>query len=287
MLGKPARMKEVCQLKHLFEEVAMPITSVSSGKVEQVAEGVYALCVQIVNVCYLDAANGWVLVDCGMTAGEAMIMEQAAKLYGADRPPQAIIVTHGHFDHIGSLPALLNTWDVPVYAHELELPYLRGETAYPPGDPTVDGGLVSELSPLFPHDGLHLGDRVQPLTADSLAKLLPGWQSVHTPGHTPGHLSLFRESDRTLVAGDAFVAVKQESLYRVFSQKAEISGPPRYMTTDWASAEDSVAKLANMEPAAVITGHGHAMRGDAMLASLKRLAENFRALAVPERGRFV
>ncbi len=265
----------------------MPVTSVSNGKAERVTDDVHALCVQIVNVCYVTTTDGWVLIDCGMIKGEGMIAEQAALLYGADRPPQAIILTHAHFDHIGALPALLKIWDVPVYAHELELPYLRGEKAYPPGDPTVDGGLISEMSPMFPHDGLQLGNRVQPLTDQVLAKLLPGWRYIHTPGHTPGHVSLYRESDRTLLAGDACVTVKQESLYRVFTQAIELNGPPRYMTTDWASAEQSVIKLAQLAPATLVTGHGHVMHGSTMREALKRLAENFKELAVPEQGRFV
>jgi len=83
------------------------------------------------------------------------------------------------------------------------------------------------------------------------------------------------------------VTVKQESLYRVFTQQIELHGPPRYMTTDWLRAENSVKRLAKLSPATVITGHGHAMRGEAMLRDLNELAERFRELAVPERGRFV
>ncbi|WP_217582322.1 MBL fold metallo-hydrolase, partial [Lysinibacillus sp. GbtcB16] len=78
------------------------------------------------------------------------------------------------------------------------------------GDSTVNGGLITELSPLFPNHGINIESRVKALPADSTIPGLPEWQWVHTPGHTPGHISLFREKDRSLIAGDAFVTVKQE-----------------------------------------------------------------------------
>lgn len=74
---------------------------------------------------------------------------------------------------------------------------------------------------------------------------MPGFRWIHTPGHTLGHISLFRDEDRALIVGDAFVTVKQESLYKVLIQKKEISGPPRYFTTDWLAAWDSVKKITS------------------------------------------
>ena len=59
----------------------------------------------------------------------------------------------------------------------------------------------------------------------------------------PGHISLFREKDGALIAGDAFVTVKQEFLYKVLTQEQEISGPPRCFTPDWVQAFESVKKL--------------------------------------------
>lgn len=90
---------------------------------------------------------------------------------------------------------------------------------------------------------------------------MPGWHWIHTPGHTPGHVSLFREDDRCLIAGDAFVTVKQESLYAVATQEQEIHGPPAHFTPDWAAARQSVERLARLPPAIAATGHGTPMRG--------------------------
>src|SRR5919107_1012291 len=60
--------------------------------------------------------------------------------------PAAVVLTHGHFDHVGSLEALLEAWDVPIYAHPLERPYLTGVSPYPPPDPLVGGGMMAFAS---------------------------------------------------------------------------------------------------------------------------------------------
>ena len=92
------------------------------------------------------------------------------------------------------------------------------------------------MSPLFPNDAISLGSYIKPLPEDGSIPNLPDWQWLHTPGHSPGHVSFFRNSDRTLITGDAFVTVKQESLYKVLIQDKELSGPPKYLTTDWDEA---------------------------------------------------
>src|SRR5690606_21003093 len=142
-------------------------------------------------------------------------------------------LTHGHFDHVGAIIDLIERWKVPVYAHQLELPFLTGKQDYPKPDATVEGGWVAKMSPLFPHEGIDISEHVSALPEDGTIPHMSGWKWIHTPGHTPGHVSIYRESDQVLIAGDAFVTVKQESLYKVLTQEQEISGPPRYLTTDW------------------------------------------------------
>jgi glyoxylase-like metal-dependent hydrolase (beta-lactamase superfamily II) len=115
---------------------------------------------------------------------------------------------------------------------------------------------------------------------------MPGWRWLHTPGHTPGHVSLWREADRTIIAGDAFVTTRQESAYAVTVQKPEMHGPPMYYTTDWDKARTSVEQLAALEPELAVTGHGPAMRAAQLRAALHELARDFDRL-IPERGKYV
>jgi glyoxylase-like metal-dependent hydrolase (beta-lactamase superfamily II) len=128
---------------------------------------------------------------------------------------------------------------------------------------------------------------VQPFPEDGAVPGMPGWRWIHTPGHTEGHVSLWRESDRTLIAGDAFITTKQESAYAVATQRPELHGPPMYFTPDWVSAASSVRKLAALQPELVITGHGRALQGPEMRQSLDTLARDFEKVAVPEHGRYV
>jgi glyoxylase-like metal-dependent hydrolase (beta-lactamase superfamily II) len=273
-----------------FEHTFLPVTSVTSGLGQSVKPDIYCVSIQIVNVCLIgdpEQPNEWVLVDAGMPHSVDNILDAVKERFGEVHKPKSIVLTHGHFDHVGALADLLEKWDVPVYAHELEIPYLTGKANYPPGDPTVDGGLVSEMSPLFPNHGIDLGNRVEKLPSDGSVPGMKGWKWIHTSGHTPGHVSLFRDEDRSLIAGDAFVTVKQESLYKVIMQEQEISGPPKYFTTDWETAWESVKKLEKLKPEVAITGHGLPMKGKDLSQELGKLTREFDRIAIPEEGRYV
>ncbi|RYD76699.1 MAG: MBL fold metallo-hydrolase, partial [Sphingobacteriales bacterium] len=263
-------------------------------KVYNAAEGVYSFKIVFVNVIMVATGTNeetnkpnWVLIDAGLKGYSKKIMRIAAKQFGEGNPPQAIILTHGHFDHIGTLKKLLKVWDVPVYCHRLELPYLTGRSAYPPQDPTVDNGLMAMVSRVYPTDSIDLGNQVFPLPASGEVPHMPNWVWHHVPGHSPGQIALFRESDRTLISADAFVTTKQESAYAVMTQRRQINGPPAYFTIDWLAAEQSVVHLERLRPEVVISGHGRPMEGSKMRKELRTLAHNFQEMAVPEHGRYV
>jgi glyoxylase-like metal-dependent hydrolase (beta-lactamase superfamily II) len=265
-------------------------------ELEQLTADVVRLRIAFVNVYFAGAprpageahsATPWALVDAGLSIGTARILDAAADRFGADARPAAVILTHGHFDHVGALEPLLGVWDVPVYAHPLELPFLTGQAEYPPPDPTVGGGAMARLSPLFPRKGVDLESRVKPLPSNGDVPGMPGWRWIHTPGHAPGHVSLFRATDRVLIAGDAVTTTRQESLYAVMTQKQELNGPPAYFTIDWEAARRSVATLASLKPAIVATGHGRPMQGAAIADELTHLARDFDRRARPSQGRYV
>ncbi|ASS96747.1 hypothetical protein BS1321_24275 [Peribacillus simplex NBRC 15720 = DSM 1321] len=90
-----------------------------------------------------------------------------------------------------------------------------------------------------------------------------------------------------MIAGDAFVNVRQDSLYKVITQEKEIAGPPRYLTTDWEAAKESVKSLESLKPAVAITGHGYPVEGKELEMGLSKLAKEFDSLAKPDHGKYV
>ncbi len=245
----------------------------------------------IVNVVFFGKANAgpnaWVLIDAGVPGTAGIIRRAAEERFGKDARPAAIIMTHGHFDHAGALETLAKEWDVPIYAHELELPYLNGSASYPPPDPSVGGGMMALLSPMYPRGPYAVYRWLQSLPSDGSVPHMPAWKWIHVPGHTPGQVALWREGDRVLLSADAFITTRQESAYAVAVQKPELHGPPAYYTQDWEASRMSVERLAALEPELVISGHGPAMQGPEMRAALQLLARDFDKIAVPDDGKYV
>ena len=237
----------------------------------------------VVNACLVGNPNDkWVLVDAGLENSSDFILKCVEKRFGKDSRPEAIVLTHGHFDHVGSVIKLSELWNVPVYIHKLEMPYVTGKKDYPLADPTVDDGLVAKMSPTFPHTSIDISSHAVALPDNGSIPCMPGWRWIHTPGHTHGHISLFREKDRVLIVADAFCTTKQESLLSVVTHHEQISGPPKYLTEDWKAAEDSVRRLMELKPSLAITSHGEPMKGDELTIHLEMLVNDFDEIAKPE-----
>lgn len=256
-------------------------------ELERIAPDVYGLSVLIVNVyAFAQPSGQWMLLDCGLPLSTGRIRRWAEEQFGENARPQAIVLTHGHFDHTGAVEDLSREWNVPVYAHPLETPYLSGESEYPPPDPSVGGGLMALLSKMYPRGPVNVGSKLKLLPEDGTVPGFADWRWIHTPGHTPGHVSFFCERSGVLLVGDAF-ATRQESFLAAVTQPAGLYGPPAYFTTDWDAARESVKRLAALRPSTVAAGHGRPLSGADVADSLEKLASDFDVIARPQHGRYV
>jgi glyoxylase-like metal-dependent hydrolase (beta-lactamase superfamily II) len=252
---------------------------------DNIAPGLCGLRIAFVNVFGVSHEDGsWTLIDAALPLSAGRIKSWAEEKFS--RAPNAIVLTHGHFDHVSAAKELAQEWDIPVYAHSLEFPYLTGDKEYPAPNWKAGGGMMSVLSPALPKGPIAIGNRLRALPGEgaelSLAEL-PGWTLLHTPGHTPGHVSFFRKADKTLLVGDAFCTTKPESFFEAaLAQDTELHGPPAYFTSDWAAARVSVQKLAALEPTVVAPGHGKPLKGPDLPAALHKLANDFERIAVPD-----
>lgn len=266
---------------NIFREQVISLDSIAAG-----IQGLRIIFVNVFGITHADGA--WTLIDSGPPFSEHVIRNWAEDHF--DGPPNAILLTHGHFDHASCAGELAAHWNVPVYAHSEERPYLNGEWEYPAPNFAAGGGLISLLSPVLPRGPMNIGDRLHDLPNGKQRQTaiaeMPGWLIVHTPGHTPGHVSLFRPEDRTLLAGDAFCTTKPESFFEAaITQEAELHGPPAYLTSDWAVARQSVQLLADLEPRTVAPGHGRPIAGPNTSEAIRELALHFDEVAIPANRR--
>ncbi len=264
----------------------IPLSHDQVTPLETIAPSVAGLRIIFVNVFAVTHRDGsWTLIDAALPYSESMIRGWVEKHFPT--PPSAILLTHGHFDHVSAAGALAEHWNVPIYAHPLEFPYLTGQKEYPAPNVGAGGGLMTLLSPLYPRGPVDLGNRLRPLPVAIAGPValdeMPDWQILHTPGHTPGHVSFFRPEDATLIVGDAFCTTKAESFFEAaLAQQTELHGPPAYFTSDWNQARNSVQLLAALGPTVVAPGHGRPLSGTDVPAALRKLAAEFDQIAVPK-----
>ena len=143
---------------------------------------------------------------------------------------------------------------------------------------------MAQMSRLMPDHGYDFSDRLRELSADGGLPGPPGWRWLHTPGHTPGHVSLYRGTDGVLLAADAFATMNLDSWSAYLTRERELSRPSPPFTFDWGAAHRSIEKLAELEPRVVAAGHGLAITGENVAYRLRKFTASF---APPRMGRYV
>lgn len=183
-----------------------------------------------VHAALLWNADHLALVDTGVPGQLDVIREALEKAGFSLEQLTHVIITHQDRDHIGSLPELIRATNgkVKVLAHEVGIPYLAGEI------PLIKSGITAE--PVKVDIVLHDGDAL-PFGG--------GLRVLHTPGHTPDHISLYHVPSKTLISGDVLV-----------SNNGNLLPPEVKFTPDYPQALNSVGKLAADDIETVITYHG-------------------------------
>jgi glyoxylase-like metal-dependent hydrolase (beta-lactamase superfamily II) len=229
-----------------------------------------------------ESGPGWVLIDTAWSRRGWTIRAAAESLFGPGTRPAAILLTHIHPDHSGSALQLAGGWRVPVYVHPDELPMAAGGYQREYANP-LDRWLVGPLLRLMPRGRVEAARQNNSLegtaqAADPIAGVpgLPDWECIPTPGHTPGHVAVFRRRDRVLITGDAVLTVNVNSMRDLMFNRHRVSGPPWITTWDWEAAQRSIAVLAGFEPNVLAPGHGRPMTGPDTAARLRAYAGTFR-----------
>jgi glyoxylase-like metal-dependent hydrolase (beta-lactamase superfamily II) len=191
-----------------------------------------------------------ILIDTGMPGQYEQIKSAMMEVGVPYEKLTSIILTHQDLDHIGSLPELIQQSpnEIEVYAHALDQPYIEGLLPLIKTDPNRMSEeewakLPEQMKSLYknpPKAKIH-----HTLVDGQELPFFGGLSIIFTPGHTPGHISIYHKQSKTLVAGDALV------IYNGI-----LSGPVPRNTLDMEMASNSLRKLLNLEIENIICYHG-------------------------------
>ncbi len=211
-----------------------------------------------------DKKDGATLIDTGVPGSDAAIGEHLTRLGLKWKDIRRIIITHQDIDHIGGASAAVKASNAEVLAHSDDIPYIQGERRLLKMDPARVEAMVQTLPAEQRERARQLfasPPKVQVDRALADGEELPfggGMVVIHTPGHTPGHISIFLRAERLLISGDALRA-----------ENGALQGPSPSATPDLAQATASLLKLLDYPIDRVLCYHGGLSRPGA----LKRLRE--------------
>ena len=217
-------------------------------KTFEIMPQVYQLTTRGVNI-FLITEKELTLIDTGFHGSSRKVADFIGSLGRSVEEISLIIITHNHFDHAGGLAELRKLTRAKVAAHKADISNTESQLPYP--------GVIRRLLRIPTFYALHSVFSVTPSDVDiqleggEVFKPLGGLEVVHTPGHTPGSISLFSPQNKLLIVGDALN--KRRKILRL---------PPKMVSTDLAQAIDSVKRMARLDFDILCFGHGWPLTGD-------------------------
>lgn len=195
---------------------------------------------------YLLEDDDLTLVDTGFIGRAGQILGKVAKLGYEPSDIARIIITHHHADHIGSLAILKKVTQAKVLAHPADAPYIDGRLPQPgAAGPRWLGKAFRHFQWLWSAIATPVDVLVN--EGDELP-ILGGIKILHTPGHTPGSISLFCPGRRLVIAGDVIV------------HRFGLRLPSKTFTADIVQEVSSVGRIANLDFDIICFGHGLPLR---------------------------
>jgi len=226
-----------------------------SFSVNEAAPGIWQVRLPWVVAYILTDGKTWSLVDSGIRWDRPRLLQAVASLNLRPADCHSVLLTHGHCDHAGNAAYFADTFNAPLHAHADECIYIQTRRTYVPRGwrALSKQGVMFALGELFwpvrrrrVDVLLHDGDCVE--TPAGTLKVL------HTPGHTPGHISFYRECDKVLLSGDAIINVIP------FKRVEGLTLPLPIFSGDTELARRSAMRLAELEPEVLLPGHGRVIR---------------------------
>lgn len=216
----------------------------------RLAEGVYRLeSTGFVNAYLIVGDRDLTLVDAGPERRfPDIVAELKANGYSFNDVGR-VVVTHAHADHAGGLYPLLEARPVKVFAHPAEAPVLARRERTAPLSAPLGGLLYAAFDRVL---GRGPVDSTLPADSGTPVRGLPQWQVLHTPGHTPGSISLYEPVRQILLCGDALAV-----------SDGKVRAVPDWLHHDPALARKTVVMLGKMDVDILGCGHGEEVRGGA------------------------
>lgn len=216
------------------------------------AEGIYRIPTMgdfINSFAFVEDDGSVTLVDCGVKRAPKKIVAALASIGKHPSDVQRIVLTHAHFDHAGGAARMVDETSADgVDVHADDAHYVRTGTR-PPGDSASTAGRLLARAPWGDFTATPVAEE---LVDGQLIDVAGGLRVLHTPGHTPGHISLLHPRSGVLITGDS-----------IFNMNARMSWPTKLACTSFRQNVQTAHVLGEIEYAVAAFTHGPEIRDDA------------------------
>lgn len=195
---------------------------------------------------WLVKGEDWTVVDSGIPECATDTVE-AIRQFLQGSQPSRLVLTHAHYDHGGAIAEMVNRWQLPVWAHPRETPFVEGRQRY--RDIASKNWLFNATRRFVAEQAWQRPVNREVQEGDWVGAM----QVLEVPGHAPGMIALHHLADRAVICGDAYMNLG-----------GRMSGPLTMATPDPAAAVASAKKLAALDADWVLPSHDISERGLAM-----------------------